>query len=209
MSTTEASATLESLPVHHQAFSYAPETQLVALGEGFNSRVFQVGSHVVKISKACADSDAMFQHAAVLKREEEMVGEYLGDYLPPTMYMVAPSSERPEDAHVVTIQNFVRGADLADFLKNDQVDHGILVGFLENCLRMYDETGKIPDIANVQTGFSFYRNHNVIVSTAPETAGQPFLVDTNFGKTQRSRALGSLWHRQIARGARRALRSLG
>lgn len=66
---------------------------------------------------------------------------------------------------------------------------------------MYKKERVIPDVGNIEGGFfNIFDSRNVVVSD-----NKPTLVDTSFGRIQRSRSLGGLWSYLISRGVKRGM----
>jgi len=198
----------DQLDVVHADLTFAADAVVRRLGRGFNSRAYQVDDTVLKVSRGMYSKNGAYRHLWTLEGEQALLSPYVGEYIPPTNYLVAPSEQAPDRHRVVAVQPYIGGLSMANFHASPKADRSQLVDFLECCLRMYRKTGYAPDIANIQTGFDIFRNHNVVISDSPATDGKPHLVDTNFGRFQRSKTFGPLWHRQIANGAHRGLAAI-
>ncbi len=197
---------LEQLDIVADSLALPTEAEVIALGGGLNSRVVRVGDQVLKASKPPAVPTAAHEHMQTLEREQQLLESYLGEHIPSTTYAVVASRKQPQLARVVTIQEHVEGVSLAEFTANPSVDPTHVVGFFERCLMMYRETKQVADVANIETRFNIFKNGNLVVPTKGSSAGIPSLVDTNFGRIQRSKALGPTWSYFIARGIRRGVK---
>lgn len=193
------------IDVDFGAIGLEASANITRLGEGFNSQALLVGSEVVKISKRRMPQTQAQEHMTVLIHEHELIRRFVGDYMPDTRFETMPTRHDPEYARAVTIQPFVAGISFKDLVIAD-TDTQDIQQFLKRASEMYRETGQVPDLANIETFFNIFRNSNLVIQ--PEENCRPFLVDTNFGKLQRSKALGGLWSRAIARGIRRGLAEL-
>ncbi len=168
------------------------------IGGGFNSQAWRIGSQVLKVTKGSVSHiDADLLRLTMLG-EHLTLEESLGDYMPPTEYFVAVENSDEERAHVVTVQPFVEGKGLIDFISNPDSSVDNLQEFLERCRQVYHKNKLMPDIGNIETAFNVFRNSNVLVEGEDD---QPVLVDTTFGKIQRSKALGPIWTRAIYTGS--------
>lgn len=164
-----------------------------ALARGFNSRAWRVGNQVVKVTRGSLDASVLL---GAMQSEHDVLEQHLGDYMPPTEYRTAKTKDG-KSSHVITTQPFIEGVQLPDFLADPSSPTGELRAFLRKCRRVYRETGLMPDIANIQQFWNVLRNSNILMD---EAAG-PVLVDTTFGKIQRSRTLGSIWNTAIYSGS--------
>lgn len=164
------------------------------IGAGFNSQVWRVGERVVKITKASLDDGSAENLRATMQYEHAVLEDFIGEHIPDTTYETVDSPDG-SGAHVMTIQPFVKGTSLLDFWRSgDDLDS--LDIFLERCQRIFDNTGLMPDIAVPRTGFNVIRSHNILVNVE----GEPILVDSTFGKIQRSKVFGSTWARCVYGG---------
>lgn len=189
----------------HPLFESFESAETIPLGAGSNSYAYKFGSSVVKVSRKQFTDEAAYHHAAILQGEQALLSQFVGDSLPETDYHIVPSAkETDEKQRVVSVQPFIGGIGLAEFLRQNDSDTDSFINFLKNSLAMYKSTGHIPDIGNIQTGFNVSRTRNVLIND-----NNVVLVDTNFGKIQRSKgAAGKMWRHGIATGARRSLKSL-
>lgn len=177
-------------------------SEAVRLGRGFSSSVYRVDEQVIKIGHSFLDLARADTYRLTFFAEHSLIDDYLGDHIPPTEFHVARSATDSKLGKVVTIQQYVDGyKNIADYVAAN-IDSGWhkpvapIRDMLLQGLEMFDDTRMVPDMANIQQGFSVFTNRNIIV----DEDGDPHLVDTNFGHIQRSYRLGPLWHRMIRRG---------
>lgn len=182
---------------------YKPEL----LHPGFNARAWKVGQEVVKLSKKPSAHENAEYLLCRMKLEHELLEEFLGGHMLDTTYGLVPLADDEDKVHVAAVQPFIVGESLADFLGRSNSNTEALQDFLDKCMGVYRARKLMPDIANIQQGFSVVRNSNVVIDVFSEDS-KPVLVDTNFGKIQRSKSLGPLWTRAIYDGARRTQRKL-
>lgn len=199
---------LEKLDVDPNAFVGAERAEY--LGGGLNSQVAAIDDHVIKVGRQLQEPAAAKQLADVLQAEHGAMADYVGENMPRTMYAVVASAARPSLARVVTVQERKTGMYIGDYINQpgDQVNAIPLLDFLYRSLELRDRYQIIPDLAAVQGGFNLFRSTNVVISSHGPDAHVPFLVDTNFGKVQRSDQLGRLWTRAIVWGVERGIRKL-
>ena len=113
-------------------------------------------------------------------------------------------------AHIdcLGLQPYIEGSDIKTHFSEDDSDNDALLLFFEKALRMYTETRRIPDVANLQEYFNPLVNSNVVVTKRTDGLVTPILTDTNFGKIQRSSILGPFWSFAIAKGVSRFVEQL-
>ncbi len=163
------------------------------LARGFNSRPWKIGNQVVKVT---SQTDNPHDLLDSMLGEHNLLENHVGDHMPPTNYAVVERVDG-KGAHVVTTQPFIEGVHLPDFLNKASNPVDELRDFLRKCRQVYKETGLMPDIANIQQGFNVLGNTNIIIGEDQ----RPILVDTTFGKIQRSKSLGPTWNTAIYCGA--------
>lgn len=177
------------------------------LSQGFNARAWKLGGDVVKLSKSPTSPDSAESLLGKMLDEHGMLEEDLGEHMPETRYATVPVDGEEDSVHIAAVQPFIVGETLTEFLGRHNSRTEALEEFLEKCVGVYRARRVMPDIGRVEQGFSVLRNSNVIIDAFSDNA-HPVLVDTNFGKIQRSGALGPVWNWQIYRGALRAQKQL-
>lgn len=167
----------------------AADMEFEGLATGFNSSAWRVGSQVVKATRQPKNPGDATHLRDVMSREHELLERFVGEFMPETEYFVAEELEGSK-AHVVTVQPFVEGVSLPVFLEDEHAPITPLREFLRKSQATFRQARRMPDIACMEDGFNVLRTSNIII-TGDE--GHPKLVDTAFGKTQRSKSLGPLW----------------
>lgn len=164
------------------------------LAAGFNSSAWKTGSQVLKVTKQGKDPVAAMHLLETMRREDDTLRGFIGDFMPETEYILALQTEGTQ-AHVVTVQPFVEGVGLPDFLGRPDAQTDPLQEFLAKSKEVFRNVKLMPDIACIEDGFDVFRSSNILIREDKEA--KPELVDTTFGKTQRSASLGWLWTRLI------------
>lgn len=161
---------------------------------GLNSRVWLLGRQVIKTSLTYMGHDKADEQRATMQYEHAVMEDFIGEHMPDTTYATVDRADG-RGAHTVTVQPFVEGIRLLDCWQSMD-DLRSLHRFFERCLKIYDKTGLMPDLSNIRVGFNVGRSRNVIVGDD----GEPMLVDTTFGRIQRSERFGPWWTRHIYAG---------
>lgn len=182
-----------------------PDEAPEILAAGFNSSAWRIGSQVVKVTKQPKAPGEAAYLLDIMRWEHELLERFIGRYMPGTEYFVAEQLDDSK-AHVVTVQPFVEGVSLPAFLDKPESPVEPLQEFLIKSQETFRKARQMPDIACVEDRFNVLRNSNVLIT---DDEGHPELVDTTFGKTQRSRSLGPLWTRFIYVGSVVAHSKLG
>jgi hypothetical protein len=189
-----------------------PQAELIHLSHGFSSDAYRVGiegSHVVKISKKHGHHQAISRSLGRLEEEHDINEHYLEEEgVPPTEFIVAQLKTEQERLRLVTVQEFIEGEVVSTHLTRKAPNIAALIKFYKKALRMYEETGKIPDLANIQEGFRPSVNTNVIVTEKAPGVFVPVLTDTNFGRVQRTFGIGGLLSIGIAVGVEKIISRL-
>jgi hypothetical protein len=199
---------LSELDIDPTVFPCSPDTILVPLINGLSSRVYRVGSTVLKVSRAHGSEARMLKQGRIMQGEEQMMRGFIGDNMPETSLHLVPRARKANQHRVLTVQDFIAGPTLPDYMAQTAAPTDKLAKFLNACMGMYFETGKIPDVANIQDGFDPFQNTNIIMANDGSDGIQPVLVDTNFGRIQRANGLGGLLSAGIAYGVTRAIEKL-
>lgn len=168
------------------------------LARGFNSQAWRLGDQVVKVTRGSVDLIDADVLRLLMQGEHDVLEDVIGDHMPPTTYSVAEETDNEGKGRVVTVQPFMEGTALWDFLGQPQSPVEPLQKFLELCRQVYKKNKLMPDIGNIETAFNVFRNSNILISPEDD---QPILVDTTFGKIQRSEFLGPIWTRAIYAGS--------
>ncbi len=187
---------------------FASTTQLAGiefLGAGFTSEAYKAGNNVLKLSKVSRSYEDAELRAATYQTEHELIEEYLGELVVPTVFGIVPTAVTGQ-ARVLQLQPFIEGSALLNIDQDGREKHGdLLRSFFRRSLNMHELTGYIPDTAHPQQGYLPFRTPNIIIE---ENSFRPMLVDTTLGSFQRR-----AWSRRtvtalIARSNRRAMDSL-
>lgn len=189
---------VDAVDVLPEDLELEPFESFVELGSGFNSRALRVGDMVFKVGKRATSWDEAQELAGTMESEHDLIAGYVGDSMPLTTFSVVESVSKSHRYRVVTEQDFVPGKTLREFLNQPDKNTRTLQRFLLLCMDMHDDTRMIPDLANVEGGFSVIRTGNLVVQ-----GEKPILVDTTFGKMQRSRVLGRFINQRIRMGVER------
>lgn len=168
------------------------------LGYGYNSSAWRIGIQVLKVTAQHGSLDTARSLLENMEAEYALLERFLGVYMPETRYSLG-QDRRTHDLHVVTAQPFKKGTPLPEFLANPDNDTDPLQKFLAKSQDVYREERRMPDIACIENGFNVLVDSNILIREDEDDT--PILVDTNFGKTQRSRSLGPLWNALIYTGA--------
>lgn len=170
------------------------------IGSGMNSDVYRRDDRVFKISRRTRSASGAHQAMRRQFDEYDQTAHYLGNTVVPTLYHVMEHGVKMGRFVVITTQPYIEGLSIAD--TGDDVDTDALARLYEDALRMYEDTGKIPDLACIEHGL-FDARQSPNVKITPD--GQPVLIDPNGGKLQSSRLFGPLWNFWISEGVTRAL----
>lgn len=179
------------------------------LDGGFNSNVYRVGDHVLKLSRWSGTYSEADAFAFKLSEEHARTQHYLGEeFIPPTKIAPTLTDQKYSESNKVrvgVVQPYIEGEPIREVIQNPDFDTHNLINLFASGLHMYREIGRIPDFAAIEHGFfNPLKSPNIVVAKGD----RPFLVDTTEGRTQRSKALGKQWARLIARGTSRAIDNL-
>ncbi len=175
------------------------------LDHGWNSSAWLLGGQVVKATsqgRSLADAKDLLD---AMRREDSTLRKSIGTFMTEAAYSLAQQMDNA-DFHVVTVQPFVEGTPLQDFLAGPDASVEQLREFLAKSRETFKAEKVMPDIACIEDGFNVARNSNILIREDEDD--RPELVDTTFGKTQRSPQLGWLWNRLIYGAAGRADKKL-
>jgi hypothetical protein len=175
--------------------------QLEVIGSGMNAEAFRVGGFVLKASSPFSSETVAIDRAAAMYGEQTRLQVYHGSDMPPTTTWVAPDRRLAGRFRALSLQPFIPGKTLKEHVADPEADNQAILSFLNQALRMHSETGEIADLANIEGAFRLIRTGNLVI----QADSKPWLVDTNFGKIQRSKRLGPAWSRMIARGVRHGI----
>lgn len=197
--------TFEALGFDCNLLGLSLEGNLEPIGNGFNSRAF-LAPDLGLVIKLCAGKDtngARTLHSA-MTAEHNLAEEFYAEHLPRTGFVVLRNEITGLD-HVVAVQEYKKGLPVAEFVAQADADTSVLESLLIKGLLAYSATRKISDMACIEHGFfNPMKSPNTII----DDSGFAWLVDTTFGKIQRSRQLGRIWNTAIANGVSRAVNNL-
>lgn len=180
---------------------------LKPIGSGLSSRVFGNSEHVVKVQGRRYDTQqSADKFADTLYGEQQLVAEHLGAIHVAIAEFVVGKCSRDEYA-ICLIQPRVDGVVIDDALAAG-IKPDCIEDYFTRALMMYTRCRRIPDLACIEGHFFNPLADSNTQVVAEAGLNRPVLVDTTYGRLQRSRYAGPIIHSQIAFGVKRALRRL-
>lgn len=167
------------------------------LGSGFSSRTFSAGDHVIKISRLPFKSaDHAERRAHAMTVEQNLIGQYVR--IAPARFVISAAFDGR--LHVVAVQEKVEGISIQEALRMGVGISALSEHFM--CAQeMFREHEEVPDLACIERGFNPLSDGNTLLEIDTET---PVLVDTTYGRLQRSQIFSGFIHRKIHAGVERA-----
>lgn len=197
--------TFEALGFDCNLLGLSLEGNLEPIGNGFNSRAF-LAPDLGLVIKLCDGKDTESARALhnAMRDEHDLAEEFYAEHIPRTGFVMVRNEITGLD-HVVAVQDYKKGMPVAEFLEHADADTSALESLLIKGLLAYSATRKISDMACIEHGFfNPMKSPNTII----DDGGFAWLVDTTFGKIQRSRQLGLIWNTAIANGVSRAVKKI-
>ncbi len=203
--TPQETTTIEALGFDSNLLGLYWEGSLEPIGTGFNSKAF-LAPDLGLVIKLCAgrDYDAANNLHGAMTNEHNLAEAFYPEHIPRTGFTVLRNEITGLD-HVVAMQDYKKGIPVVESARQANADTSALESLLLKGLLAYGATRKISDMACIEHGFfDPTKSPNIII----DGNGFPWLVDTTFGKIQRSKMLGRVWNHAIANGVSRAVKKL-
>jgi hypothetical protein len=194
---------LADLGLHIPAMPFEAEetTTLEVIGGGHNSDAFLLETgDVIKLTTTSGSHERMERILGIMRSEFDLLGRYYQGHLPETSYYNIPTVRDNNIYRTMTLQNYIEGPKIKDYIKQPGIDREILLSFYRKALTMRNNSGEIPDLACIEEWFKPHLNSNLLITGGEQPL--PMLIDTNFGKMQRSRSFGWLWTSAITAGVK-------
>lgn len=158
--------------------------------------LYQVDNHVLQVGDPLSRRKALEQ-VAQSTEEHGLIEHYLGSRLAQTAFIGVDSSVTGM-THLVQVQEFVRGIPLS---VHSGTRERIIRPLLADSVRMYEETGKMPNLAGAKDGYSPLKSSGVLVDSKSKVK----LIRPTFSKPQRTFLTGRAVNATLAAKAREIL----
>lgn len=165
------------------------EQVLVRKGSVFS--VYRVGERAVKVSCPLSSAGEAISFARRLRNDYLKFKLYLPDFLINTEFVIGESN----GIRVIAIQDYLQGISISEAIRlsSDEKELMPIKDFYGSCLRLYQDTGLMPDLFDKKIKSAFYTGRttpNVIVQKI-NNQYVPFLVDIAPART--SKLLYTRW----------------